>query len=131
MSLDEVVQPLILLGRSRSSTTDAQGDHVGFPVRRKRHDRADDDGDDGEDRSVTDEEPDQRAEQRDDHDESGNERDAAPFVRSNEFEHESAAHQNSTVGAVRAASSASKYSRRSKRSARANTTVGNCSSLLL
>ena len=39
--------------------------------------------------------------------------------------------QNSTAGAVRAASSASKYSRRSNLSILAKYTVGNCWSLLL
>ena len=95
----------------------------------------DDEGDDRADGAVADEVADGGADEHDDEDERADERDAAALVRADQFEHRGeggrGAAQNSTFGAVRAASSASKYSRCSNFSVRAKITVGNCCSLLL
>ena len=84
----KVVEPLKLHGVGRIRTADLQSDGIGLPVREESHPAGKHQSDKSACDAVADEEPDCGTDQHQDQHERGNERNAAPLVSTNQFEHD-------------------------------------------
>ena len=86
--LDEVVQPLELVGVGRTCPTDGEGDGVGLPVRGEGDDTRNDQRDDGSDQPVTEQHPHRSTHQNQQADEADDEGCTLAAIGADEFEHQ-------------------------------------------